>query len=302
MMQHNDIENIYKSSLNDYEADVSAGVWEKISQKLGNASAEGQSAGNVPAGSASRWNLGIISASGVAIVGLVAGLYFINMPEKKAINTDIQNEISDQNGPITTGQPDKIGSHEQLSIPEQINSKNEAKPLSENLLVARQEPSSANYEKFSTNDDVMPLPAQMGKLSAKGSANLDARTSAPESVTGRGTSLTAPPVNHENINEPAMDLHKSNHFKLNYPNVITPNGDDKNEIFIVDTENILSLSVTVFSMSGRMIHQWNSLYGFWDGNYNNGEKAPDGKYLVNIFAVRNDGEVIHRSATLELIR
>jgi gliding motility-associated-like protein len=86
---------------------------------------------------------------------------------------------------------------------------------------------------------------------------------------------------------------KAKSHKLDYPNVITPNGDGKNEIFVVESDYILTLQVQVLDMSGKIVHQWNNLHGFWDGRLQNGEPAPEGKYLINIFAVREDGTPVH---------
>jgi gliding motility-associated-like protein len=89
---------------------------------------------------------------------------------------------------------------------------------------------------------------------------------------------------------------------MDYPNIITPNGDGKNEIFVIESENITSLRVQVRDMNGRLIHEWNNLHGFWDGRLGNGDQAPEGTYLINIFAVRADGQAVHKPATLELKR
>ncbi len=53
-------------------------------------------------------------------------------------------------------------------------------------------------------------------------------------------------------------------------NVITPNADGKNDAFVIDGKELKSLRVSIYDRSGKLIHQWNNLYGFWDGRLSNG--------------------------------
>ncbi|MCB9363881.1 MAG: gliding motility-associated C-terminal domain-containing protein [Flavobacteriales bacterium] len=67
-------------------------------------------------------------------------------------------------------------------------------------------------------------------------------------------------------------------FTLWVPNVFTPNGDNHNKVFKVVSENIALLEVMIFNRWGQLIYSWENIEGFWDGEINSGEMAPDGTY------------------------
>jgi gliding motility-associated-like protein len=62
------------------------------------------------------------------------------------------------------------------------------------------------------------------------------------------------------------------------PNVFTPNGDTKNDVFKINSTGLKSLHCVIFNRWGLKMYEWDGLNGFWDGSAQSG-KAPDGTYF-----------------------
>ena len=88
----------------------------------------------------------------------------------------------------------------------------------------------------------------------------------------------------------------------NIPNVITPNGDGKNDVFKLKTEKIQSISVVISNRSGKKIYHWESLDGEWDGRDYSGVNVPEGIYFYTIIAKGLDGELYQENKSLTLQR
>jgi gliding motility-associated-like protein len=79
--------------------------------------------------------------------------------------------------------------------------------------------------------------------------------------------------------------------KLDIPNVFTPDGDGINDKFIVASKSLRSITVEIFSRSGRRVYAFNGdgeklkQWQGWDGNINNTSiKASPGVYFYIIHA------------------
>ena len=90
------------------------------------------------------------------------------------------------------------------------------------------------------------------------------------------------------------------------PNVFTPNNDGINERFIVPglyAENLVSVSMHVYTRSGSLIFQTSDLESGWDGiNHQTGNASPNGVYGYVIRAVGNDGRKYEVDGTVTLRR
>ncbi|MCC6690943.1 MAG: gliding motility-associated C-terminal domain-containing protein, partial [Bacteroidia bacterium] len=86
------------------------------------------------------------------------------------------------------------------------------------------------------------------------------------------------------------------------PNVFTPNGDLVNDIFLVKSKGLASLSVQIYDRWGLKIYEYNSVNGSWDGRNNNGVAVPDGTYYYLLKAAGDDGEQYDLKGFLTLIR
>ena len=78
--------------------------------------------------------------------------------------------------------------------------------------------------------------------------------------------------------------------KLEFPNGISPNGDDKNDVLKPKEgfKSIVSFHAAIFNRWGKKLYSWNDLNGGWDGKYN-GKVVKDGVYFLVVSAKGGDG-------------
>ena len=86
------------------------------------------------------------------------------------------------------------------------------------------------------------------------------------------------------------------------PNAFTPNGDGRNDMFLVKGEGLVEVEVLIFDRWGRLITRWNDLSQGWDGRIPGGSIAQEGVYTFLVKATTNAGENIEQGGTVTLIR
>jgi len=84
-------------------------------------------------------------------------------------------------------------------------------------------------------------------------------------------------------------------------NAFTPNGDGKNDIVYVHSENIKSLKFYVYDQWGELLYTSLNQQSGWDGTYK-GTKEPVGVYVYYVEAIMNDGKQVNKKGTITLLR
>ncbi|MDQ3191051.1 MAG: choice-of-anchor L domain-containing protein [Bacteroidota bacterium] len=75
------------------------------------------------------------------------------------------------------------------------------------------------------------------------------------------------------------------------PNIFTPNGDGKNDVFKVKNINLKTIHATIYNRWGKKMYEWDDPKGFWDGSNNSGKNCADGTYFYVISNLeRSDGK------------
>ena len=76
------------------------------------------------------------------------------------------------------------------------------------------------------------------------------------------------------------------------PNVITPNGDDVNDIFFLETKNTTSITLTITNRWGNLIYEGTGPNPAWDGTNQGGLEVEDGVYFYYYEATGTADQVI----------
>ena len=85
--------------------------------------------------------------------------------------------------------------------------------------------------------------------------------------------------------------------------VFTPNGDGIGDWFEFDDSNLSEVSVKIYSLKGyKLVSEWHTHGGRWDGNLQNGNPAEEGIYLVMIQAKGIDQTNYKNTIKLQLRR
>lgn len=90
--------------------------------------------------------------------------------------------------------------------------------------------------------------------------------------------------------------------KVTIPNVYTPNGDGENDFFFALSEGLDAESMKIFNRWGRIVFEWNSVGGKWDGKNSNGAKSAEGVYYYVFKGLGFDKVPYEEHGTVTLIR
>ena len=89
--------------------------------------------------------------------------------------------------------------------------------------------------------------------------------------------------------------------KINIPNVFTPNGDDINDYFVIESKSIIEYQLYIFNRWGGVIYSSNNINEKWDGKLN-GLNCPEGVYYYTINAKGIEGKIYNLNGSVQLLR
>lgn len=79
---------------------------------------------------------------------------------------------------------------------------------------------------------------------------------------------------------------------ISAPNIITPDGDQINDVFFLDATNTVSIKLTISSRWGNLIYEGEGANPEWDGTNLNGKPVEDGVYFYHYEATGVENQVI----------
>lgn len=91
-------------------------------------------------------------------------------------------------------------------------------------------------------------------------------------------------------------------FSIQIPNVFTPNGDNKNDVFYIKSTGVKDLSLSIFNRWGEKLYDGSGVEASWNGQSPSGAKVPDGTYFFFVKATGFDGKEVEKHGTVSLYR
>lgn len=85
------------------------------------------------------------------------------------------------------------------------------------------------------------------------------------------------------------------------PNVFTPNNDGRNDVLYVYGNYVASIQFRVFNQWGQLIFQSENISNGWNGTHK-GQQQPVGVYAYVLKVVLQDGTIINKKGSINLIR
>lgn len=86
------------------------------------------------------------------------------------------------------------------------------------------------------------------------------------------------------------------------PNVFTPNGDGKNDVFIIATKEINKVEVNIYDELGAKVWEYSGPSAMLDGNTGSGKPAIDGNYIYVFKAYSANDKVYEQKGIVKLAR
>lgn len=88
---------------------------------------------------------------------------------------------------------------------------------------------------------------------------------------------------------------------INVPNVFTPNGDQINDVFFINSENLASLEGSIFNRWGNLMFTFDTIDFSWDGT-SSGRDITNGTYFIKYRAIGLDQKEYEGHTFFQLIR
>jgi len=85
-------------------------------------------------------------------------------------------------------------------------------------------------------------------------------------------------------------------------NVFTPNNDNKNDVFRIESRNLKSMHCLIWNRWGDQMDEITSPDGDWTGESKSGNPCAEGVYYYSFNATGNDGVVYSKQGFVQLIR
>lgn len=90
---------------------------------------------------------------------------------------------------------------------------------------------------------------------------------------------------------------------FNVPNVFTPNGDNVNDLFRPDIQNMAVAKIFIYNRWGGLVFSTDDAATvFWDGTDESGDESPEGVYFYVIKTEHTDGTTFESAGQVTLLR
>lgn len=87
-----------------------------------------------------------------------------------------------------------------------------------------------------------------------------------------------------------------------FPNVFTPNNDDKNDVFQTTNKHITDIDCLIYNRWGNLVYELTKPSQVWDGRTSAGVECSTGVYYYVVFAISESGEYINEKGFVQLIK
>ena len=127
-------------------------------------------------------------------------------------------------------------------------------------------------------------------------------------MEGEAKDLTTRVTLYVNLGTDTLKLDSVNFFvtisesKLTFPNAFSPNGDQRNDVFMAkEYQSLVEFHAYIFNRWGQKLFEWTDPSEGWDGTHN-GTPVKEGVYFVLVRAKGADGREYNIRKDVNLLR
>lgn len=291
MKERDEIAELFKDRLEHHTEPVDPAIWTKVQSGL---------VGKTIGGAAAASKLGVIIKS-IAVtsilVGSVIGVgHLLQSPEKGYSTNEGQNN---NNNPIGQETQTKMSEFEPAgSLPEnpeaiQSNSTSSVMPPIEsnqdlNLEQATTLSGRENPNNQVDQDQSTEIATVVEPVASTNTKSVDSKINSNQNPIETLITTTEKAYKNLLVNE--------------IPNIFTPNGDGKNDLFNIPVAENVTHSTKVFNQNGELMVEFSQESTGWDGTKTGGAEAANGTYFYVTFVSNNLGIHKQLKGTINLLR
>lgn len=321
----NDLEDLFKESFSEFEADVNPSIWKNIQTGL-----KGAGIGVLIQTIFNKIGSTTLVAAVSSVSAVIATILVMNFTSKPKTVPVVTNKIDK-----TILKPDKASVKEIKTFLADGKGKPEAKPEVETVVKEQKEEKATEAVK----KDKKKIQSVIKSLAEQPIASISASPVAgtvplivnlANSGTGKVNkwsfgdgqkpNVAVNPVHvFENPGVYTILLTSTNadgrtsvdSIKIeatgnssiaSIPGSFSPNGDGIDDLFVFQSKNIVNMEVVLFDKKGKIVYNWKGIDGKWDGKNQQGKQAQDGIYYYIITADGVDGKKYEQKGSIKLTR
>lgn len=291
MKERDEIAELFKDRLEHHAEPVDPALWAKVQTGL---------AGKTLGGAAATGKLtGIIKLIAVSsiLVGSAIGVGVWLQRSNKGYKTE-RSEAHSMDNAIVKNEVE-ISEVEPIENTIQVS---EAHNNSSTGLANNQTETSSKLtmeEQVSTSIKENPVnqtnQAQNNTITNSPEAGVSA---SPKAIDSKNNTNQSP------IDPPNTTAEKNHNILLTseIPNIFTPNGDGKNDLFSIPVADNVAHTTKVFSQKGELIAEFTQASSGWDGTKTGGAEVANGTYFYVTFVSDQVGNQKQIKGTINLVR
>jgi gliding motility-associated-like protein len=326
MKKNDNLEDLFKDSFEDFEADVKPKTWDNIQAAL-----KGAGIGVIIKTLINKIGTNTIIAvvsSAATVAGTILIMNWTGSGSKKETTSNEVNTLSTPkteeiipNNPVSNTDSEN-STHNKVSAPTANKTSNTA-----NSVVIPSKKSAAELKNVvneiesksiaAINSNVVagavPLIVNLSNAGA-GKINKwnfgDGKTA--KNVSNPVHVYDVPGIYTVVLNSTTIDgKSKNDSIKIEVygnsslstiPTTFTPNEDGDQDYFIINSKNIKWMNATILEGNGTIVYSYKGVEIKWDGRNKKGEKAKEGLYYYIIDAEGIDGKKIENKGSVKLTR
>ncbi|MGR6088497.1 MAG: T9SS type B sorting domain-containing protein [Arcticibacter sp.] len=291
MKERDEIAELFKDRLEHHAEPVDPKIWTQVQSGLA-----GKVIGGAAAASKASGIIKIIAASSI-IVGSAIGVgIWLQSPEQDLISNGDKTTISKANEIEIQAETLNVETSEN---PEEISEPNEGQ--SKKLIL-----NQAEGNTDLTNEQAATVLGKEVSDNQNNQITSNNITTSAETVISTSTKTVDSKNNTtQSIIESPNTTSEKNHKSLlesEIPNIFTPNGDGKNDLFNIPVAENVTHTTKVFSQKGELMVEFTQVSGGWDGTKSGGAEAANGTYFYVTFVSDQVGNQKQIKGTINLIR